>query len=301
MWKYSKPTTVVEILKGALDRSIVKPNSTERSSSLAFTESGKKYLGVLVESDMNIVNITSEQTALTLSVLSRDFPIRQIITMYQGANQFALSPLILKVLIDYQSRTQKPLAYTVIDPNGLVLFETKDARQVFPLYDPPAINISQTKKNFSTNKKSLKLRPKEIPQVLRKYALQGVKRNFPLYESASGYGAAIYTKSGEIYFGGQYSSPDKRLGLHSEMTVFLSTLMDNATDITHIGLVSTKYKDTPCNMCGACRQFISDMSAKFKFDAQLHCFAYETGKELVHTIDHYLPYAWTSKKWLTPQ
>lgn len=287
-----------DLLTQAISRCLCKKTSTEKSSSLVQTRTGHQYIGSSIDSDTNLLAISSEQIALAMSVLHQDFPAKKILTLREDLFPFSFSPLILKILVDYTSRTQEKLAYQIINTNGKTLFETQDVRTLFPLYQPKIIPFSQTTRNYSPNKKELGILKKEdISHTLKQYALEGLSRNFPLYETASGYGSAVYTSQGIVYFAGQFSSPDKRLGLHSEMNAILSALMNNDTEITHIGVVSTKYPDTPCQMCGICRQFIAEISSKFALHPTLYCFAKEREVKQIYTLEEYLPYVWTSKKW----
>lgn len=285
----------LDILKSALGLCIVKENSSERSASVAYAASGNIYAGALVEGDTNLMTIPSEHVALARSTVSNDFPITKVVTLHAGEAPFSVSPIVVKILADYAARTGTPIAYSVVGAGGATLFGTEDARDLFPHYAPITIDISRTKQAYSPNKR--KTPNIDIAAELKAAAIEGLTRNFPLYDTASGYGTAVLTKDGTLYFGGQYSAPDKRLGLHSEMTTLLSAFMDGATDIAAIGLVSTKYKDEPCNMCGICRQFVAEMSAKFGFAAELYCFAKDADESNVYTIEHYLPSSWTSKKW----
>ncbi len=285
----------MDILQEYFGKCVVKEKTLERSSSLAFTSSDRYYGGAFIEADTNLLAICSEQVALARSTAANDFPARRIVTLYRGDGMFSLSPLIVKILIDYRIRTQQPFSYSVIDEQEKVLFEVMDIIDIFPAYRPAPIILQRTARVFSPNVKKINLAEEEIAQSLRQYAIEGLERNFPLYDTASGYGAAVYTKGGVMYWSGQYSSPDKRLGVHAEMNAVLCALMDGATNITHLGVVSTKHKDAPCNMCGMCRQFFAEMSVRFTFNATIHCFARETNEEKTYTIEEYLPSVWTSR------
>ncbi|MBI1974579.1 MAG: hypothetical protein HYS51_01900 [Candidatus Zambryskibacteria bacterium] len=285
----------IEKLKSGLNLCILKSTSIERTSSIAITEK-REYLGALIGSDTHLLNIPSEQTALALSVGSTDFPVKEIVTMSENGSSL-VSPVVIKILVDYAARTGAPLKYKIVNTNGEALFETKDVRLVFPLYNPSPIPISKIKEKYSPNRAEIKIGADEISVRLKEYAILGLNRNFPLYDSASSYGTAVYTSQGNIYYAGQYSSPDKRLNLHSEMTAILSALMDNERDIIDIGVVSTKYPDSPCNMCGICRQFISEISSKLNISPNLYCFASETSEFKKWSIAEYLPDSWSSKKW----
>jgi len=281
-------TNRLKKLRGFLDFCILKTGSKERTSSLAITKNSE-YFGALIGSDTHLLNISSEQAALALSTSSIDYPVTELVTIFDG--DFILSPIVLKILIDYTTRTQTPMKYSVVNTDGEKLFETDSIQTFLPFYKPAQINISKTKEQYSPNV------GRADSSDLKKYALKGLDRNFPLYDNASSYGTAVYTASGNIYYAGQYSSPDKRLNLHAEMVAVLSALMNNDHDIKAIGLVSTKYPDTPCNMCGICRQFILEITSKFKISPELYCFASENEKFKKWSIEEYLPDSWSSKNW----
>lgn len=275
-------------LKTGLDLSITK-DYAERRSSLAVTANGREYLGALIGSDTHLMHIPSEQVALALSIASLDFPITEIITLTEKESPI-FSPIALKIMIDYAIRTQVPLKYTLRTEKEL-LYQVDDVRSVLSFYNPGSITISKIKEQYAPS------RERANASELKKYALKGLDRNFPLYDRASSYGSAVYTKSGNIYYAGQYSSPDKRLNLHSEMVAIISAIMNGGKDITHIGIVSNKYPDSPCNMCGVCRQFISEISAKLGISPKLYCFAQNTNEFKEWSIKDYLPDSWSSKKW----
>lgn len=288
----------LERLRDSLDLCITKSNQVTRTSSIAYSKSGRSYIGASIDSDTKITEISSEHAALTQSILSFDFKVYKIVTLTDNPIlKEILSPLVGKVMVDYIIRTGNTLEYSIINTDGKLLFNIKDVRDLFPFYKPENKILTKTQRlEISENKIKLS-NIEHIPSILKKYALLGIERNFPTSDNASGYGTAILTKDGTVYFGGQYSAFDKRMLVHSEMTTLLSACMEKNYDITHLGIVSTKYTDTPCNICGVCRQFISEMSIKLGLSIELHCFAKDTDISIMHTIDTYLPDSWTSKKW----
>ena len=345
--------TVEKLIAGLGLHSSKKP-SAKRSSSIAISQSGQEYIASRVETDTHLLNTTSEQNALMLSVLNKDYKVHKIVTLFESPEMNVLiDPIVIKTIIDYQIRTGVAIEYSILDTNGTTLFETKDVRSIFPAYNPKAVPLKMVSENGdpSTNKAKIttsncvdatpdihsheslserrseytsfndtqrrkKRRPSEqsrpselgrswmsgnecqglLLAELKKYAILGVTRNFPQYDSASGYGTAILTKSGKIYFGGQYSSFDHRLGFHSEMTTIISSLMDGENDITHLGIVSTKYKDSPCDCCGICRQFISEMAVRYDWNLKIFNFALDTDDCRENSIKDYLPSQWSNKK-----
>jgi len=238
--------------------------------------------------------------ALVLSALNKDYAVNKLVTIVDAEKESKsieskVSPIAIKIMIDHSIRTHIPIEYKIVDKNKKILFQSKNIQSLLPFYKPEKIIIDRfigqkPEKNFVKEKLTDPLR-------LKKYALWGLERNFPSYNSASGYGTALATKTGKIYFGGQYSSPDKSLSLHSEVTTILSALANRENKITHIGIVSTKHLDSPCDMCGICRQFISEMASKLKISPKLYCFAKDTDEYRSYSIEEYLPSSWTSKNW----
>ena len=178
---------------------------------------------------------------------------------------------------------------------GKILLETEDVAMLAPYYTPLPISIEKMK-NSKMEKNTAELKFTH-PLDLKPFALRGIERNFPLYDSASGYGTAILTKSGKVHFAGQYSKMGRSLGLHSEINAMISAISQNDIDIECIGVVSTKYPDTPCDMCGICRQLIAEVSTKLSISPKLYCFAQNSDLYKEYTIEEYLPSLWTSKKW----
>ncbi|MFA6340638.1 MAG: hypothetical protein WCX27_00140 [Candidatus Paceibacterota bacterium] len=284
-------------LKEALDLCVSKKKEGKKTSSIAISEKGNSYIAGSVDSDTHLLNISSEQASLALASASRDYKINKVITLVEDS--VSVLPQTVEIMIDHYKRTGVPISYEVIDSEGKTLLSVKDVTELSKYYDPKMNILSMTNDSeVSKNKIAVKVRDEEDKtRTLKKYAIEGVTRNFPTSDKASGYGTAVLTKNGTLYFAGQYSTPDKRLGLHSEMCAMLSAMMDGNAEMTDIALVSTKYADEPCNMCGICRQFIAEISAKFNLNPNIHCFSMDSEKMDKHSISEYLPNSWSSKNW----
>ncbi len=290
----------LKLLSENLNLSVSKKNSRQRSVSLAQSESGAHYLAGSIDSDTKLLGISSEQAVLGLATLAQDYKIHQIITLRElGEEVFSLSPIIAKIIIDYSSRTGKAIEYSVIDMSGNKLFDTLNLNKFYTAYQPANNLLARVNSDIAVSPNWLELPTQNLDyqKILKEYALKGLERNFPISEGVSGYSTAVITKSGRLYYGGQYSSSDERLGLHSEMNVVISALMNKDDEITHLGLVSTKYPDSPCFPCGGCRQFLAELSNKFNWDLEILCFAKETDDLAQRKISDLLPDLWTSKKW----
>ena len=225
-------------------------------TSTAVSESGQRYAAGRVASQTHLLDIPSELAALVRATHANDYRITEVSTLTEKFT--SPPPIVLKILIDHSARTGVPIRYTISDASGL-RFEISDVHQALPTYTSPLpLLTSLTMRPLSTSKRTLDASAK-VETQLRDAALAGCTRNFPVRDGASGYGAAVLTKDGTIYFGGQYSDPSQRLGVHAEMAVLISALADGAKEITHLGIVSSKFKDIPCSPCGSCRQFIAEL------------------------------------------
>jgi cytidine deaminase len=282
-------------LRSNLERCIGKVSDSFRTSSVARSVSGAIYDGVLIGSDTNLLTITSEQVALSMATAVQEYGIEKVITMTTGSASDLQSPLVLKILVDHALRTKRVIAYSIVNQNGETLFEIDDVQKAFPFYSPVPIILEKV----STAVVAANIVETDVENIeaLKQCAIEGILRNFPLYDSASGYGAAVMTSSGKIFFSGQYSSPDRRLSAHAEMNAMLCAVMAGETDIIRLGVVSSKFTDEPCQMCGMCRQFLAEMCAKWNIDPAIHCFASETDASVMWRLKEYLPATWTSKKW----
>lgn len=283
-------------LRNALKLSVVKCGQGNRSASIAYSHSGEKYTTGSVESDSHLLDIPSEQAALVLSVHRNDFAVHRIATITEGGGGVLVSPLTLKIVIDHARRTGIPISYAIFNQEGAILFETKNVGALCSFYEPPVKplgKIQDSKPN--TNRATWDSVENSLKDALKRYAVLGCERNFPTRDSASGYGAAIATKNGMIYFGGQYSSFEKRTGLHAEMAVITAALMDGVTDFAAIGIVSSKHADVPCTPCGCCRQFMAELFRKYASNPRVYCFAKESDVFAEYTIEQLIPDAWTAR------
>lgn len=286
-------------LKNALEFSILRKDHNKRTASIAYSLSGNTYKAGAVESDTKLLNISPEQLVLAFASESNDFKINKIVTLVEKPSEKELiSPLVGKIMIDYSIRSGVDIEYVLVDIDGKVIFTINNIKDLFKgLYSPEEVKLSKVESaELSINK--IKLGDQYDPKTaLKEYAVKAIERNFPTYDSASGYGTAVLTEDGTIYFAGQYSSFEERTNIHSEMAGILRAIMDGNTKITHLGLASSKYKDEPCNMCGCCRQFLSEIASKFGLDVTIFLFARDNELVQEYKINEYLPSQWTSKNW----
>jgi cytidine deaminase len=243
-----------------------------------------------------MLDIPAELAALIRAVHHNDTDIVSVETTVDDPS-ISISPIVLKILADHSARTGSAIHYTICDKHGSTLFETYDARAALPGYTPtPVILTSLATREFSEAKISASAIQDDLETTLRNAAIAGITRNFPTYNSASGYGAAVRTTGGDIYFGGQYSAFDQRLGIHAEMAVLTHAFLDGATGFTHLSLASTKFQDSPASPCGCCRQFIAESARATDSNPQIHLFASETDAAAVYILEELLPVQWTNKK-----
>ena len=298
MSKSTSSTRFVQILRASLAFSVIKKSrkhADPNSVSCAISRSGQYYIGGKIESDTNLLDISSEQAALLKAVQQNDFDIWKVITLVDD-ERLPVSPIALKIIVDFGNRVGRIPSYQVIANSGKMIFEASDVSRTLPFYRPVRKRLKLLKRYRARNWAEVTAGGKQ-EVVLKKYALKGLSHAFPTYEGASSYGASVLTSNKRIYFSGQYSAPDKRLNVHAEMAAITGALMESERSITHLGLVSDKFEREPCAVCGCCRQFILELSRKFGWNMIIYCFAKNTPTHKIYTIDKLLPYSWSSKKW----
>ncbi len=287
-------------LKDGLPLAVVKKviGGANRTSSVCYSKSGRKYRGANIDSDTNLLNISSEQSALLLAVSHSDYEVEEMVTLVEKSDGFMVNPFTVKTMIDFCVRTGSEIRYRIIDMDGREIFSAPKISETISFYRPPQKILSKVtgaviSENKATFDKSL-----SVKDQLKKYADEGLSKCFHTYDNASAYSTAVLTEDGTIYYTGQYSSFEKRGSIHSEMAAPILALMNDKTKITALGLVSTKFTDTPCEICGCCRQFLAEISAKYDLNIKLYCFAKDTMEFKQYSLDELLPNQWSSKKWL---
>jgi cytidine deaminase len=274
-------------LKEGLDLSVLSKKTNSRSASIAISKTGNYYLSGKFETQNHLLNIPSEQGALVLAMQNNDFGIEEILTMGESENH--VDPLILKIIKDYSLRTGNIISYGVSDKNLKTAYQIGNINSELQFYKPNLIQLEKTK-NFIPESNIIKVNEEDnFIELLRKYSIKGITRNFPNYDSASGYGAAVITKNNNLYFSGQYSSPDNRLGVHAEAAAILSAVMNKDPEILYLGVVSSKFKDKSCAMCGSCRQFLVEHANKTSSKVQIYSFAKEKSEFKTYDLESYLP------------
>lgn len=289
---------LAEALTIGLSRSVLKRSRNHRgpnAASCAISRSGKYYIGGTFESDTNLFDIPSEHVALLRAVQQRDLGIREVVTRIAGTTT-TVSPLVLKLLVDFGKRTGRAIAYRVFDERGRTIFRTRNAANVIPFYRSAQTNVGLPAAAPQKNWQRIAGRGR-AEDLLRTSAMRGLRRAFPLYPGASAYGASALAKSGNMYYSGQYSASEQRLGLHAEMAVLIAAVMEGERDITHLGLVSDKFEREPPSLCGACRQFVLELSRKFGWHMAITCFAKHARARSRATIGTLLPGPWESTPW----
>ncbi|MFW6286192.1 MAG: hypothetical protein ACOC16_03655 [Nanoarchaeota archaeon] len=279
-------------LKLSLKKSWLKKNDTSfNSSSVAITQNSNYYYSGILESKTHLLDISSEQSSLVLAVSNKDPKVKEIITLLDG--EFMLDPLILKLIIDHIRRTDVDIKYSIYDLNKNKLFSTNSVYNFLSFYNP---QIKELEKIKSWNKKSNKVvlnKDKSIKEQLYSNAVMGGETHFSS-DSKTCYGASVLTEN-NIYFGGVYSSFDKRLSLHAETVGVINAIMNDDINIKAIGLVSNKFVgDNLPQMCGCCRQFLIEIMQKTSIPIKVYCFSFNNKKCFEINLDDYLPYSWDS-------
>ena len=103
--------------------------------------------------------------------------------------------------------------------------------------------------------------------------------------SKFGVGAAVLTKSGNVYGGCNIENASYPVGICAERTAIVKAVSEGERDIKALAVVA----DTPgpCSPCGMCRQFIAEFKIPKIIMANLH------GARKTVTLEELLPYAFT--------
>jgi len=288
-----------EKLTSLLERSITTKPKHNSSASIAYSKSGKNYHGILVESQSHLLNILPEYVALAQAALHKDYGVNHVLTLTQeNKDEFSPSPLAIKFLMDHQSRTGGRIKYTVINSENEVMFSSDNLSSMMPWYKSPdyLLNVEPEAKPIKISGKSSEKEIIENPLLLKEFAKRGTERSFLTSEKGTRYGAAVLLEDGTIYYAGQYSSFDHRLNIHAEMNALITPLVNGEKDIKALGIVSTKFKDSPCNICGHCRQFTYEISSRLNIEPIIYTFSLESDNYVKSSINDYLPSAWTLQK-----
>lgn len=286
-------TQLHEKLLETLTRAVQK-KTRPRSATILQSALGHEYRAGSIASDSSLFDITAEHVALLHAIQHNDFKIASVVTLTE---EKSVSPLALKILKDYAVRTEHPFSYTVLSPHKDVLFQSDSILDTLPEYTSSAQPLEYLKERTYTNNHFARTDPALTPNKLREYAEHGMEFHFLSEEEGSRYGCAIVTESGAVYTGGAYGSPDKRLGLHAEMVTLATAITGGAQNISHIAVVSNKYTDRPCPICGHCRQFLAELLDKTGGSPKLISLTYGSDDFVEHTLEELLPHKWTSKKW----
>jgi len=222
-----------------------------------------------------------------------DFDLEKVVTLTE---ENAISPIAIKILKDYAARVGTTFTYAVYSHTGEVLLEETDISNVLPEYISPAPVLKHIRKLSYVQHDETSSTPPELAQ-LREYATKGMEHHFLSDEEGSRYGCAVVTEDGAVHIGGAYGNPDKRLGLHAEMATLVGAIMAGLKNISHVAIISDKYPDSPCPVCGHCRQFMSEVIAKIGGSPKIVSLASENDTHQEHSLDELLPSKWTSKKW----
>lgn len=260
-----------------------------RSGSVATSASGARYAAGSVTSQTHLLDIPSELAALARAAHAHDREIVEVATVTSDLGAYP-SPLVLKILADHAARTGRLIAYHLFTESGGEIYSTLDAASALPSYASPMKKLGALAEQLSP---ASALPSGKLEEELKRYALAGALRNFPTRDGASGYGAAVLAGD-TIFYGGQYSAPDERLGLHAEMAVLVNVLMSGAGPMSAIGIASPKFKERPATPCGVCRQFMHEVCTVRGWEPTTWCFAVE-GPPCKSTLAELLPLQWSNK------
>lgn len=102
-------------------------------------------------------------------------------------------------------------------------------------------------------------------------------------------GAALKTKSGKIYTGGNIENASFSVTLCAERTAFARAIADGETEFSEIAIVGGKRDqgaDKCCPPCGVCRQFMREFC-----DDSFRITLLEDGKEIELKLEDLLPHS----------
>ncbi len=281
---------LIKKAKEYLNKSWLKKEKPQyNSSSIAITENGEHASGIF-ESRTHLLDITSEQAATALAVSRKDPHITEMITVVEG--DFTLNPLVVKFLADHARRTGTPITYKVYDKELTELFSCEN---IYNLYYAPRIEVLNKIAGWKPRSNWIWFDDKKnLKEQLRVGAIQGMETHFSSNTNTT-YGAAV--KAGDrIYYGGVYSSYDRRLGLHAEMVAVLAAIMDDKKEITHVAVISSKHTERPAQMCGCCRQFLTEIQQKTKKPIKIIACSLNGTNDFETTLDEYLPAQWNPEE-----
>src|SRR3989344_141878 len=282
---------IIEDLKLYLKKSFLKKDKASFNSSSAAITKNNIYYGGLIESNTNLLSITSEQASLSISVSCKDPNVNKIITVVDG--EFIINLLVIKIIIDHIRRTGVNITYEIYDIDGNKLYECNNLSEYYNYR--PKTEVMEKINNWKPIENGIEINSSEdIEEQLKKFAIKGMETHFSS-DSKSLYGASLLAGN-KIYFGGVYSSFEKRLNIHSEMLVTLLSIMDNNLEISKICLISNKFVDDIPHMCGCCRQFFSEVQSKINRKIEFISFSLDNSKKFKIMIDDYLPNIWNPHK-----
>lgn len=291
-------------LQQGLGRCVTRKASTPRESSIATTTADNEYTGGYVASDTHLLYIPSEQVVLMKAAQYGDYGVESVTAMQEDPNPNELVlPLTTQILIDYTRRSGTTLAYEVVDTAGKRLFETDDVYTLQPYYQPESNVLSKVyDSEVQPNVAQYEGQQDEdalesIQAALHFYAIEGLEKGFPTSDSGGRYGTAVMTRNNNIYYAGQYSSFEHRTNIHSEMAAVISAIMHDDPEITHLGLISNRFNEEPCNACGCCRQFLAEVSSRLDLDITLSLFNLDGDQKTTTKLNEYLPGQW-SNQWM---
>lgn len=290
---------ILEALRSRRSLIVAKQGKEETgSTSVALTKSGAEFFGASIASDSKLMSFPSELVALSACKNGNDLLVEKVVTLLGAEDDGSTFLFAVKILCDYAIRVDVALAYEVYAADGSVQYSVSDIRAAFPMYRPRVAPL-QDRLHVSPEKNEVTLAADaDVLSMLKKYAERGSARNFPAYDSASGYGVSAILDNRTLVFGGQYGSLEGRIGMHAEMSVIADVCMRFPDqEITHLGVFSEKFADEPCMVCGNCLQFLAEVQSRFGWNMQIVCFASKSDVKKVATLDELLPFRWTSKKW----
>ncbi len=276
-----------ERLTKQLAQSWLKRETAKKNTASVAIATHEHYSGLL-ESRTHLLDITSEHAALAQAVSCKDPHVNKLITLVQGS--YLPNPVVLKILADHSRRTGTIMSYSVFDMQRKEIFHMANVLETY--YQPPIERLEKIKDwTYALNQIPLDS-SQPVDEQLRIAAVKGTETHFSA-DSKTVYGCAVLT-DGTIFYGGVYSSYDHRLNLHAEMVAALSAIASDKKNITQLCIVSNKFVHEVPHVCGCCRQFLAEISAKNNTPITILSYSWDGTQKFTIPLTTYLPYAFDS-------
>lgn len=124
-------------------------------------------------------------------------------------------------------------------------------------------------------------------------AIQALDRSHPANPSKLKFGAAVLTRSGEIFASSAFWSDTLSLSVHAEHAALVHAAAHGEREIVGIAAVSTEdeAKERKCHPCGICKQLLYESSLLTGIDLEV-VMANLKGEYDLRRISELVPFPW---------